>query len=29
MYDFYTELNLFWEKYGRESGKLDWIGEFQ
>ena len=29
MYDFYTELNLFWENYGRESDSLDWIGELQ
>ena len=29
MYDFYTELNLFWENYGRKSDSLDWIGELQ
>ena len=29
MYDFYTELNLFWENYGKKSQNLDWIGEFQ
>ena len=29
MYDFYTELNLFWENYGKKSDTLDWLGELQ
>ena len=29
MYDFYTELSLFWENYGRKSDSLDWLGELQ
>ena len=27
MYDFYTELNLFWENYGHKSRSLNWPGE--
>ena len=29
MYDFYTELSLFWENYGHKSDSLDWLGELQ